>query len=105
MIRTSSRPRRLRALLVAAALSVSMFGTTLPAAAAPSENARAQAPTVSEAPFAPSGWVWTRSTDGAFAPDGWVWTRSTDGAFAPDGWVWTRSTDGGFSTHGWVWTS
>jgi hypothetical protein len=49
MDRTSvRRPRRFRALLVAAALSASMFATALPAAAAPGNNA------------SPTGWMWVR---------------------------------------------
>jgi hypothetical protein len=97
MIRTSSRPRRLRALLVAAALSVSMFGTALPAAAA-NQTAIERAPSVEGDGFAPQGWVWTRSSE--FTPRGWVWTRSSE--FTPRGWVWTRSSE--FTPRGWVWT-
>jgi hypothetical protein len=104
MIRTSSRPRRLRALLVAAALSVSMFGTALPASAAASATSLERAPALDAAgPFAPQGWTWIRSTDSTFAPRGWTWIRSTDSTFAPQGWTWIRNTDSTFAPRGWTW--
>jgi hypothetical protein len=121
MIRTSSRPRRLRALLVAAALSASMFATALPAAAATPPaglaNAVTNAAPIEAGWVAPAGWIWTRDADGfeadgwiwtraddGISPNGWIWTRSTDG-FGPDGWIWTRSGDGEFTTQGWIWTA
>jgi hypothetical protein len=96
MIRTSSRPRRLRALLVAAALSVSMFGTALPAAAATTSSTIDRAP-VLEGSFSPNGWNWVRG--GEFTPDGWNWVRG--GEFTPNGWNWVRGD--GFTPDGWNW--
>jgi hypothetical protein len=105
MIRTSSRPRRLRALLVAAALSVSMFASALPAAASPNAAAQDRAPVVStEGGVSPNSWIWTRNGGEGFAPESWIWTRSVD-QFGAESWIWTRSVDGDFSAQSWIWTS
>jgi Spy/CpxP family protein refolding chaperone len=83
MIRTSSRPRRLRALLVAAALSVSMFASALPATAASASSANERA-SGQQGSFTPDGWNWVRG--GELTSDGWNWVRG--GGFGSDGWNW-----------------
>jgi hypothetical protein len=95
MDRTSTRrPRRLRALLVAAALGTSLFATALPAAADPSvglAKAATHSPTFADDGIHANHWVWTRSfVNGEFAPNHWVWTRSTDELVGPAHWVWTK---------------
>jgi hypothetical protein len=92
MDRTSTRrPRRLRALLVAAALGTSLFATALPAAAAPSGPALDRAPAfLVDGEFIPSSWIWTRSVDGDSRTDSWIWTRSVDGEFTTQSWIWTK---------------
>jgi hypothetical protein len=106
MDRTSTRrPRRLRALLVAAALGTSLFATALPAAAAglpeaPPPHAGLGA---GDAAFAPNGLTWIRSQhidaqgltwirEMEVAPDGLTWIRSADEdfTFAPQGLTWIR---------------
>jgi hypothetical protein len=91
MTRTSiRRPGRLRALVVAAALCVSMFAAALPASAA-SVNAnslRGNADT--------KAWVWI-GEDTGFAPHGWVWIRGQSDQKA---WVWIR---GQSDQKAWVW--
>jgi hypothetical protein len=79
---TPPRPRRLRALLVAGALSVSMFASALPAAA---QEVPAGLPVAAEASPAlaqkvdSAGWIWTRSAvsagEGEVSIAGWIWTR------------------------------
>jgi hypothetical protein len=79
---TPPRPRRLRALLVAGALGVSMFATALPAAATP-ERATPPAHTAASSgqQVGPASWIWVRSVeapvadDELFTPQSWIWVR------------------------------
>jgi hypothetical protein len=102
MDRTSTRrPRRLRALLVVAALGTSLFATALPAAAA--------APTEAPPPhagvgaqddgFAPSGLTWIRTHQ--LDSQGLTWIRSMD--VSSSGLTWIRATDDELETQGLTW--
>jgi hypothetical protein len=81
---TPPRPRRLRALLVAGALSVSMFATALPAAAMPEQAtppAHATGNNSSGQQVGPASWIWVRSVEAPVADDelfttqSWIWVR------------------------------
>jgi hypothetical protein len=90
MDRTSARrPRRLRALLVAAALGVSMVATAVPASASPPDFLFGG----DGGSFSPQGFTWVRSAD--FGPQGFTWVRAVDGtvddgSVEVQGFTWVR---------------